>query len=167
MNFKIIDNDGFLALVDTSSYQSYLAEGWTFDQLFSHFVEQSNRGHIVIWRTGDEGDQWSVCIEAKKSATESYREFETEIKVTEGQLYLTEYADLTMAASYSEFSIPSKHNASLSIPLESGVHRVTVRQLFDPTRDYSDVKVHFEIVFKKSGEEMIEKADEKVMWFEQ
>lgn len=165
MNLKIIDNDGFLALVDSNKYQSYVKEDWEFDQLISHFIKQSNEGHMIIWRTGDEGDEWNIRIENEKTDKDSFREFEAKINVTDGQLFLTEYTDLTMSASYPDSKIPSKHNSDLKIHLDNGLYNVIIRQLFNPNIDYSEIKVHFEIIFKKSEINKIGKPIDKIMWF--
>ncbi|MEL0650670.1 hypothetical protein V6246_04500 [Algibacter sp. TI.3.09] len=164
MNLKIIDNDGFLALVDSNKYKSFITEDWEFEQLTSHFIEQSNKGHMVIWRTGDEGDEWNIRIEKEKTCKDCFREFETKINVTDGQLFLTEYADLTMSASYHNSKIPSKHNSDLNIQLDNGLYNVIIRQLFNPDIYYSETKVHFEIVFRKTETNKIDNIN-KIMWF--
>lgn len=150
MKLKIIDNDGFLALVDTNKYHSYVNENWTFEQLISHFIDQSNKGHLIIWRTGNEGDEWIVNIVNESTGRQSFREFEAQIEVTDKKLYLTEFADLTMAASYEDEKIPSNHNSELRIDLENGVFDVLIRQLFNPDLDHSNTEDHFEIVLKKT-----------------
>ncbi|WP_116108384.1 hypothetical protein [Lewinella sp. IMCC34191] len=165
MNLKIIDNDGFLALVDSNKYQPYVKEDWEFDQLISHFISQSNEGHMIIWKTGDEGDEWNIRIENEKTAKNSFREFEARINVTDGQLFLTEYADLTMSASYPSSKIPSKHNSDLKIHLDNGHYNVIIRQLFNPNLDYSEIKIHFEIIFTKSEINKIDKPIDKIIWF--
>jgi hypothetical protein len=167
MNLKIIDNDGFLAIVDSSKYHSFVTEDWEFEQLISHFIEESNKEHMIIWKTGDEGDEWNIRIEKEKTDKDSFREFETKINVTDGQLFLTEYADLTMSASYPDSRIPSKHNSDLNIQLDNGLYVVIIRQLFNASIDYSDTKVHFEIIFKKSELNKIDKPVDKIMWFNQ
>lgn len=42
MNLKIIDNDGFLALVDSEKYQSFVTEDWEFEQLFLNWIQSKN-----------------------------------------------------------------------------------------------------------------------------
>ena len=165
MKLTIIDNDGFLALVDTNRYHSFVTEDWEFEQLISHFIDQSNKKCMIMWRSGYEGDQWIVNFEQVKSDKVAFREFETQIEVTDKKLYLTEYADLTMAASYNDSKIPSKHNSALFINLENGLYNVLVRQLFNPDLDYSDIQEHFEIVLER----VTEKSDirtENIRWFD-
>jgi len=165
MKLTIIDNDGFLALVDTNRYQSFVTEDWEFEQLISHFIDQSNKGNMIMWRTGYSGDKWIVNFEQEKSDKIAFREFETQIEVTDESLYITEYADLTMAASYEDSKIPSNHNSDLVINLENGIYNVLVRQLFNPDLDYSDIQEHFEIVLEKVTEKSNNGID-NIMWFD-
>lgn len=164
MKLTIIDNDGFLALVNADRYNSFVTKDWELEQLISHFIGQSNKSCMIIWRTGYEGDEWIVSIEKEKSNKIAFREFESQIEVTDKRLFLTEYADLTMAASYERAKIPSKHNSDLCIELENGFYNVLVRQLFNPDKDYSDIVDHFEIVFSKSTIKVKNQLD-KITWF--
>ena len=147
---QIIDNDGFLALVDVSKYSSYLTENWELDELLDHFVDQMNRGNFLMWRTGYEGGEWNVDMVSKPSDKKSFREFKSLIEVTNGRLYLTEYSDLTMAASYADQRIPSKHNSDVFFELENGIYGITVRQLFNPDSDDEGIEEepNFELVLE-------------------
>jgi len=160
----IIDNDGFLALVDAKKYQSYYSRKWSFEQLTSHFVDQSNQGRMIIWSTGHEGDKWNVIITQAISKNIPFREFVGRIEVTAERLYLTEYADLTMAASYQYSNIPSRHNSDKFITLENGFYIVLIRQFFNPELDYSYTQDHFEIVFTKTDVPTKNNID-KITWY--
>lgn len=164
MKLTIIDNDGFLALVDSNKYNSYVTEDWEFEQLISHFIDQSNKGCMLMWITGYQGDKWNVNFPQIKSEKIAFREFESQIEVTDKGLYLTEYADLTMAASYKDSKIPSSHNSDLLINLNKGLYHVLVRQLFNPDLDYSAVQEHFEIVLYKT-DKLTETHLDKITWF--
>ena len=163
---QIIDNDGFLAIVGSSKFNSFLTEDWELDQLMNHFVEQMNQGHFLIWRTGYEGGTWNVDFVFERSDADSYREFEATIEVTNEKLFLTEYADLTMAASYPEQKIPSTHNSNLYFELLNGLYSVTVRQLFNPELDDErlELKTNFEIVLTPSSAELTNNF-KRVPWF--
>ncbi|SMG54229.1 hypothetical protein SAMN05661096_04128 [Marivirga sericea] len=164
---QIIDNDGFLALVNSSKFNAFLTEDWEFDQLMNHFVEQMNQGHFLIWRTGYEGGTWNVDFVSERSNQESFRDFEATIEVTDCKLFLTEYSDLTMAASYPKQKIPSNHNSELYHELSNGIYSVTVRQLFNPELDDENLesKTNFEIVLKPLDAELTNQF-KKVQWFE-
>ena len=164
---QIIDNDGFLALVDTSKYSSYLTEDWDLNELLDHFVGQMNKGNFLIWRTGYEGGEWNVDMVSKPSDKKSFREFKSLIEVTNGILYLTEYSDLTMAASYSDQRIPSKHNSDVFFELENGIYDITIRQLFNPDIDDEGMeeKTNFEIVIETT-KDIKANNFERIQWYE-
>lgn len=171
MKLKIIDDDGFIALVNSANYQSFVDDGWQFDQLMSHFVDQMNQGNIIVWQTSnDGGGNWSVSVQKQPSSTHAFRQFEQIINVTAGQLFLTNYTDLTMAAQFSDASIPATHNADLKIELENGLYKVTVRQLFYPDNylehfdTESEENVSFEIVITPTVE-LIRQQANGVHWY--
>jgi hypothetical protein len=63
MKLKIIDDDGFIALVNGANYQGFVDDDWQFDQLMTHFINQMNIGNIVVWQTSnDGGGNWLVSI---------------------------------------------------------------------------------------------------------
>jgi hypothetical protein len=72
-------------------------------------------------------------------------------EITDGRLALTNHEDLSMAAQFEDESIPSRHNAGLSITLANGMYIATVRQMFDPGKglDPSPGTVHFEVVLAR------------------
>jgi len=159
MKLKIIDDDGFIALVNSANYQGFVDDDWQFDELMSHFVNQINQGNIIVWQTSnDGGGNWSVSFQEQPSSTHAFRQFEQIINVTTGELFLTNYSDLTMAAQFSDASIPATHNADLKIGLKNGLYKVTVRQLFDPDNylehfdSESEEDVSFEIVVTPTTE---------------
>ena len=159
MNLKIIDDDGFIAIVNSANYQGFVDDDWQLDQLMSHFVNHMNQGNIIVWQTSnDGGGNWSVSSQEYPSNTHAFRQFEQNINVTTGELFLTNYSDLTMAAQFSEASIPATHNADLKIVLKNGLYKVTVRQLFDPDTHMNhfdserNEDISFEIVFTPTTE---------------
>ncbi len=169
MKIQIIDNDGFLAIANVSKYESYVTEDWELDELFNHFLEQMKTNSFLVWRTGWEGGTWNVEFVTKESTKEAFREFSATVEVTDEKLYLTEYADLTMAASYEDEQIPSSHNSELFIKLENGMYSVKVRQLFNPDIDEEDIeeKLNFEIVISQSNEDNITQNDfNKIQWYQ-
>ena len=149
MKLRIIDDDGFIALVNSANYQGFVGDEWQFEQLMSHFVNQMNAGNIVIWQTSDDGGgNWLVSIQEQPSDTQAFRQFEQVINVTTGELFLTNYSDLTMAAQFADSFVPAAHNSDLKIDLENGWYNLTVRQSFDPGNFEmeSDEDIAFEII---------------------
>src|ERR1700749_615741 len=170
MKLKIIDDDGFISLVNGGSYQGFVSEDWQFDQLMKHFVDQMNIGNIIVWQTSNDGGvDWLVSFQDSPSDNSAFRQFEHLINITSGQLFLSNYSDLTMAAQFSDVSIPTTHNADLKIELENGWYKIAVRQLFDPDnalqRFETDENVSFEIIITPSNE-IINQSVSKVYWAE-
>jgi len=172
VQLSIIDDNGFIAIVNRANYQSFVDNKWQFDQLIAHFIYQMNSGNIVVWQTSnDGGGNWGVSFSEQPTGTDAYREFEHFINVTEGKLFLADYSDLTMAAQFSDEPIPAIHNADRIIELENGWYKFTVRQLFDPDNclEYFDTEtdrnVSFEVIFTPVKEPVRQKMT-AVYWFE-
>jgi hypothetical protein len=167
MKLRINDDDGFIALVNSANYQGFVDEDWQFEQLMSHFVGQMNAGNIVIWQTSnDGGGNWLVSIQEQPSSTQAFRQFEQVINVTKGELFLTNYSDLTMVAQFADSSVPGAHNSDLKIALENGWYKLTVRQLFDPG-DFdieTDEDISFEIITTPIPEPVTQQI-QNVYWF--
>ncbi|MGZ3754561.1 MAG: hypothetical protein ACXVAY_12540 [Mucilaginibacter sp.] len=171
MKLKIIDDDGFIALVNSANYQGFVDEDWQFDQLMSHFVDQMNHGNIIVWQTSNYGGRnWLVSFQEQPSSTHAFRQFEQLINVTTGELFLTNYSDLTMAAQFSDVSIPAAYNADLKIKLENGWYRLTVRQMFDPVNyvehfdSESEGNNSFEIIITPTLKPVKQQVN-KVYWY--
>ncbi|SHM14423.1 hypothetical protein [Mucilaginibacter sp. OK098] len=172
MRLKINDDDGFIALVNNANYKGFVDDDWQFDQLMTHFVDQMNVGNIVVWQTSNNGGgNWLVSFQGQPSSIQAFRQFEQLINVTTGELFLTNYSDLTMAAQFSDASIPAAHNTALKIRLDNGWYKLTVRQLFDPDNNlqYFDIEtdenISFEIIIAPSLE-FVQQPVSDVYWHE-
>jgi hypothetical protein len=165
--FTITDDSGFLAIVNADKFNSFVSEQWELLQLFQRFIQEMNKDHLIIWATGLE-NKWTVHFLDKPTNKKAFREFSKAIEVTDGQLFLTNYEDLTMAAQFVDEKIPSKQNQDLYIQLDNGKYEITVRQLFDPTNyEYEEEeKVNFEIVIQPDIKREVHRLD-KVFWWRQ
>src|SRR5450755_4135355 len=134
---KITDDSGFIAIANSDKYISFVDKDWELPQLLHHFVNEMNKDALIIWSTGMEND-WTIDFLAKPSSKKSFRELNKSISVTDGQLFLTNYEDLTTAAQFREERIPSRHNSHLNIKLENGKYNITIRQMFDPDDNIYD-----------------------------
>lgn len=165
MILKICDNDGFLALVNNEQYNSFYAKDWELEGVFNHFIDEMNEVCFVIWRTGYDGGNFKVLFTENKSDRIAYREFTTFIDVTNEKLFLSEYASLTMAASYETSKIPAKHQSELFVPLKNGYYSVLIRQLYEPDSIDHKYEWQFEIVLSKKNRKQHNKVS-KIPWFE-
>ena len=167
MKYKITDDSGFLALVNSNTYNSFLKEEWKLHLLFNHFVTQMNLCNISIWKTNNSGGgYWNVNIVTEKSNLKSVREFTSKINVTHQKLYLTNFEDLSMAASYTDEKIPAQHNSDLFYKLENGLYTVTVRQFFYPNnyKEKTENILDFEIVIKPTTTESKTNLIKEIIW---
>lgn len=152
--FEITDDAGFLGLVNTALYQSYINEDWEFDQLKARIISESNKGHLLFWGT-DRPNIWMVRICDRPMASSSFKNFEGKIKVTNSKLYLINYESLASVAQFDDEQLPEPDLAHLYIPLENGLYHVTIYQLLNPeTDEVDDGSLGFEIVLQKSNEKM-------------
>jgi hypothetical protein len=154
MDLEIYDEDGFIAIVNADKYNSFVSNDWQLDQIMNHFINEMNNDSIIFWGTIPGGGLWKVKILGTPSNEKSFREIKNSISVTSGELYLTNYTDLTMAAQFEDCKIPDKHNSDLKIVIANGRYDLLIRQMFDHENyNYeSDDKI-FEIVIKPCDEE--------------
>jgi hypothetical protein len=158
----ITDDSGFLAIVNAHKYESFINEQWELVQLFRRFIDEMNNDHLIIWATGLE-NKWIVNFTDQSRNQKAFREFSKTIEVTNGQLILTNYEDLTIAAQFPDEKLPLKQNVNLYILLDNGKYQVIVRQLFSPA-DYEHKEVvHFEIVIEAATKSEIHRVD-KIFW---
>jgi hypothetical protein len=164
--FKMIDDSGFLAVINADRYASFVDEDWSFQQLLEHLILQSNTQNLIIWGTGLE-NTWNVTFLDNPSPTPAFREFTQPIAVTDGRLYLTNYEDLTMAAQFQHHRLPAKHNANAFITLPNGLYTLTIRQFGDPTDYNLDAdSLRFEIVVRPAAANHLSTEINGITWFE-
>ena len=163
----ITDDSGFIGIVNTDNFKSFVSEDWELSQLFKHFIDEMNSDNLILWSTSSE-NVWTISFVGKPSDKKSFREFYKTIEVTNKRVFLTNYEDLTMAAQYEDEKIPANHNADLYLQLDNGRHEFQVRQLFDP-EDYEydpKGKVNFEIIVQTDIPKQVQQID-KVFWWTQ
>jgi hypothetical protein len=132
--YEITDDSGFMALVDPAAYRSFVDSKWTLNQLFRHFKEEMKYGRLLIWGTGRE-DVWRVEVRFGRSPETGLREFSTKVRASTGQLLLTNYESLTMAAQFENVLLPENHQRGLIIPVPPGVYHCRVVQRLAPEID--------------------------------
>jgi hypothetical protein len=160
---KISDDSGYLTLYNSSAYKSYVDEEWELQQLFDHFVNQMNQNSCLVWESGAEGT-FNIVVGDSPSSTKAYRETEAYVAVTSGKLNLSNFEELSTAASYSDMQLPA--NESLQIDLENGLYKIMLRQIFNPEEDFVAGKdVDFELIFVKHAAEA-KNSFEKIIWKE-
>lgn len=166
MTFNLSDEDGFVSIVNTDTYKGFVDNNWELDQLFSHFVEQMNKGHLIIWTSNEDGgNDWNIEIVDEPSSKEEFRHFSFPIRVTNNCLHLVSYTDLTMAAQFETETLPAKDSTHLKFDISNGLYHVTVRQMFDILDfDYEADIIHFEIIFNQTNNAATQKASNVFWW---
>lgn len=168
MKFNVYDEDGLFSLVNTDQYQPFVSEDWTLHQILYHFIAEMNKQHLIVWQTNDSGGgAWNIEILTQPTDKPSFREFTKTIEVTNGELHLVSYTDLTMAAQFEDYKLPGKENAHWKFPVANGLYAVTIRQLFDPA-DYNDENTEatsFEMILTREIRDE-HQTTETVFWWE-
>lgn len=147
--YRITDDSGFLAIVNPEKYHSFVQENWQFSDLLERFKTEMSQDHLIIWSTGREGT-WNVQVLPAPSNQIGFRQFEKTIDVTNGQLLLTNFEDITMAAQFADMGIVSAHNQDQLISIENGFYQAILRQMSDPevfADASSKVAADFELIF--------------------
>ncbi len=146
---KIADDSGFLGIANFDRYKSYLAPDWDFEMIKDKIIREMNAHTLLFWGTGRE-DIWKVKIGITASDKDAFREDKGVIEITNGKLYLTNYASLTMAAQFEHIRLPQKHHENLFIELENGKYMVKFRQMEDPEKSrMNPTEYDFEIILIK------------------
>ena len=162
---EIYDGSGFIGLVNIELYKTFINEDWELLEVLDRFKDETNNKHCAIWNTGTQ-NLMSIHIINEFTSKQAFREFKTQIKVTNKYLYLVNYDDLTMCAQYSDEKLPSDLNANLKLELENGIYDMEVRQLFNPENytleNYPDPCFEIKLQLTKTE---VDLKFEKVIWW--
>lgn len=133
---RVTDDSGFLAIVVPAAYEGFVDSDWKLDHLFRHFVAQMSRRSLLLWGTGLEGD-WRVDVRLGHSESHGFREVVGLIHVVGGNVLVTNFESLTMAAQFADVQLPEMHQQDLLIKLPDGAYDCRVIQMFDPSNSES------------------------------
>lgn len=162
---EIYDGSGFIGLVNTQLYKAFVKEDWELDEMLDRFKTETNNKHCIIWSTGTQ-NLMTIDFVDEFSSKSAFREIKTQVQVTNENLFLVNYDDLTMSAQFSDEKLPSDSNAGLKHELENGIYDVQIRQLFDPENytleNYPTPSFELKL---KLAESEIDLEFEKVIWW--
>jgi len=167
LTLTIGDDDGFIGIVNADNYKSFVATDWTFQQLKEHLIKEMNSNNLILWATDSERE-WNLTFVSESSNEKSFKEFNKTIQVTNGKLFLTNYTDLTMAATYADEKIPNRHGHNLLIELKNGQYEFKIRQLIDSISKGKSIirQTDFEIVVKQAADRSSQEVDQIFWWTE-
>ena len=171
MKFTILDEDGFLAIVNADQYQSFVDKDWQFEQLIAHFKIQIKQLNLVLWQTNEwGGGVWNIEVIRDSNLLKGQHQFKQFIQVTNQKLYFSNYTDLTMAAQFTDECIPSKDNQQLCVELANGPYLMTVSNLFEKEQDLEEEidanAIHFQICTEPHSENILMGQTDNIHWFE-
>lgn len=122
-----VDDDGFFCLVAPDAYRAFVDEDWQFQQLLTHFVGQMNAGSLFVAYPGSDDANETVALVDGRFDAPALREVSSAIHVGAGGLWVTDYAQLTMAAQFDD-EAPMASGA-IRLPVHEGWQRVILRQV--------------------------------------
>ena len=128
MRLEVTDDSGFLALIDPDGYSGFVGAGWDAGQMLDRFSREMAARHLLIWGTGQEGG-WTVSVSFAMSQLTGLREVRGSIVSTKGRLCVTNYESLTMAAQFSDVTLPERHQAGLVVTVAPGSYLCRIVQL--------------------------------------
>jgi hypothetical protein len=98
---------------------------------------------MLLWGTGRE-EMWTVDIVVGGGPAQppGFRRAVGPIRVAAGQLHLTNYESLTMAAQFDDIRLPEPHLQDLVLNLPAGLYSCEIVQLHDPEDDPDDQPGH-------------------------
>jgi hypothetical protein len=161
---ELTDDSGFLAIVVPAAYQGFLDGNWQFDQLLAHFRAQMSRQSLLIWGTGLEG-RWQVDVLLRPSHVRGFREVSGPLQVVGGQVLVTNYESLTMAAQFEDVRLPEEHQQDLLVEIPNGNYSCRVVQMFDPGVAESAAPGTPDFVLEFSSESGAAAAWSEIPWF--
>ncbi len=127
MKFELSSDYGCLAILDTSNYSGYVSKDWELEQLKGHIRNENLKGRIVAW--GCTACNWNIEVHFSEPTIEGNRSYSSFID-TDGELLLTTYDSITMAAQFSDTVLPETHEKDQIIKIDKGIYAVTVVQNF-------------------------------------
>lgn len=128
MLIEVTDDSGFLALVDPVAYVGYVAGDWDLPRLLRVFADQMQKRHLLLWGTGSEGS-WNVEVSLGAVPGPGKRELTGGIVCSSGQLLVTNYESLTMAAQFADVRLPEPHQMHQLVTVPVGSYAVRIVQL--------------------------------------
>lgn len=150
--YNIIDNSGFLALIDPDAYRTFVAEDWTYAQLIQHFTQEMQERRALIWRTESES-VWRVSVQFYPATGVGAPEFVGPIEATQGCLLLTSYESLTMAAQFADLTLPEPHEQDQLIILPPNMYRYRIMRTGVAAEDESE-HAHWIIELLPGGDDL-------------
>ena len=130
---NIILDGSIVAIANTQKYNDTLKNqvNWTWQQL-NNFILDTNKDNLIVFYTAWENEYTFEFLLNEQTDKIYFRKFEQSIEVTERNLYLVNWTDLTSSLQFKDTKLPDELNKDLKIDIENGFYKVVIKQLFDP-----------------------------------
>ena len=159
---ELTDDSGFLALIDPDAYSGFVGTDWDLRQILERFAREMTERRLLIWGTGQEGC-WTVGVSCDPSPVTGLREVHGSIISTKGRLCVTNYESLTMAAQFSDITLPEKHQADLVVTVVPGSYRCRIVQISSEAHGWDKAKPP-EFLLELTPASVLEPVWEKIPW---
>ena len=165
IKFELSSDYGCLAILDISNYSGFVSEDWELEQLKKHICKENAKGYIVAW--GCTSCNWNIEVHFSEPSIEGHRSYHSFID-TEGELLLTTYDSITMAAQFTDTVLPETHEDDQVFRVDNGVYEVTIIQNF-PTElieseELWDIKeAHYLVFIRKTSKHI--NTEGELPWF--
>ncbi len=96
---------------------------WTWQQL-NNFILDTNKDNLIVFYTAWENEYTFEFLLNEQTDKIYFRKFEQSIEVTERNLYLVNWTDLTSSLQFKDTKLPDELNKDLKIDIENGFYKV-------------------------------------------
>lgn len=163
---KIIADGAILALANTTKFNQKLNHqtNWTYRE-FNDFILNVNKDCLIVFNTVWD-NEWAFQFLINEESDQLYfRKFEQSIEITNNELHLINWTELTSALQFKNTTIPDQSNKDLKIDLDNGFYKVIVKQISDPDHyeDFNNHPLNFIVELSIQPENPNIKADE-IVW---
>lgn len=132
MSFKIAEDYGLLAIIDPDAYRGFLHADWTWDTIQEHFKREMRERRLLVWGTGLQRNSWNIDVSFEPTKAAGFREVVGSITASQGLLLLTDYHSLTMAAQFSDVTLPRPDEVERVLSVSPGLYDCRIIQMSDP-----------------------------------
>jgi hypothetical protein len=163
MKFTVIDDSGFLAIIDPDAYEGFVAPDWELPQIMNKLRSQMAKHCLLIWGTGA-SDIWNIAVRPMTRFT-GHRHTIGSIVSTQGRLLITNYESLTMVASFPDVMLPQHHEIDQLLEIVPGNYECRIIQLLDP-KGYDIERDHTDFIIELRATDLFHSPWNKIPWWE-
>lgn len=119
-----VDEDGFFALVNASTYEGFVDEDWSLPQLLEHFAAARRLASAFVVFVGPEADGTAVNVRLGHPKRVPDDGASARIDVTDGVLFVPSFTDLTMAAQFADSAVVEHPERTTRVHVPGGTYEI-------------------------------------------